>query len=225
MVEEDAAPSGAAANRSERNALKRRSNAKWLEVRRAAELAKELGAKAVTLHGITMWLPKPCEHVKTSRCRASAAKRGGARSAEGGRVHRKQDAAQDRLEPAAEEQVQAVEPPVCAKLSKAKQRSRERLLEFQQKKREALLSQQLLPAADPRASLGTSADTHRLGEAGSAHAAAVNSSVDAFGQSGTALSGVEPAAAGDPIFGQSLGTRITSLGTSSGAAHHGAADS
>ena len=55
MVEEDAAPSGAAANRSERNALKRRSNAKWLEVRRAAELAKELGAKAVTLHGITMW--------------------------------------------------------------------------------------------------------------------------------------------------------------------------
>ena len=117
MVEEDAAPSGAAANRSERNALKRRSNAKWLEVRRAAELAKELGAKAVTLHGITMWLPKPCEHVKTSRCRASAAKRGGVRSAEGGRVPRKQDAAQDRLEPAAEEQVQAVEPPVCAKLS------------------------------------------------------------------------------------------------------------
>ena len=58
----------------------------------------------------------------------------------------------------------------------------------------------------------------------SAHAAAVNSSVDAFGQSGTALSGVEPAA-GDPTFGQSLGTRITSLGTSSGAAHHGAAES
>ena len=86
------------------------------------------------------------------------------------------------------------------------------------------MSQQLLPAADPRASLGTSADTHRLGEAGSAHAAAVNSSVDAFGQSGTALSGVEPAA-GDPTFGQSLGTRITSLGTSSGAAHHGAAES
>ena len=79
--------------------------------------------------------------------------------------------------------------------------------------------------ADPRQSLGTSADTHRLGEAGSAHAATVNSSVDAFGQSGTALSGVEPAAAGDPIFGQSLGTRITSLGTSSGAAHHGAAES
>ena len=137
-MEEDAAPSGAAVNCSERNALKRRSNAKWMEVRRAAELAKELGAKAVTLHGITMWLPKQCEHVKTSRCRASAAKRGGARSSEGGRVHRKQDAAQDRLEPAAEEQVQAVEPPVCAKLSKAKQRSRERLLEFQQKAKRSL---------------------------------------------------------------------------------------
>ena len=54
----------APANRGEARAREARplSKAQWLDIRRGAMLAKEVGAKASKVHGFAMWFPRPDCH-------------------------------------------------------------------------------------------------------------------------------------------------------------------